>query len=360
MHRHDVIERVGVLLVNLGTPAAPTRSAVRAYLREFLSDPRVVEIPRLIWLPLLHGLILNTRPRQSARKYQTIWTPAGSPLMVNTARQASGLADYLAKTVTQPIAVAFGMRYGSPSIGAALDGLLEAGCGRVLIVPLYPQYAASTTATALDRVGTVLRDVRNVPALRFLKHFHDHPAYIEAVAARIRAHWSAHGRADVLVMSFHGLPQVTLERGDPYHCECHKTARLIAAALDLDSPSWRMSFQSRFGRARWLEPYTTAVLNELGRARTKRVDVVCPGFVADCLETLEEIGIEGRADFIKAGGGAFHLIPCMNDSDEWIRALGEIVRDNLTGWIDPTWSDASARTLAAATLARAAALGAAQ
>ncbi len=360
MHRHDVIERVGVLLVNLGTPAAPTRSAVRAYLREFLSDPRVVEIPRLIWLPLLHGLILNTRPQQSARKYQAIWTPAGSPLMVNTTRQASGLADYLAKTVPQPIAVAFGMRYGSPSIGAALDDLLEAGCGRVLIVPLYPQYAASTTATALDRVGAVLRDVRNVPALRFLKHFHDHPAYIEAVAARIRAHWSAHGRGDVLVMSFHGLPQVTLERGDPYHCECHKTARLIAAALDVDPRSWRITFQSRFGRARWLEPYTTAVLNELGRARTKRVDVVCPGFVADCLETLEEIGIEGRADFIKAGGGALHLIPCVNDSDEWISALGEIVRDNLTGWIDPTWSDASARTLAAATLARAAALGAAQ
>lgn len=347
-----------MLLVNLGTPSAPTPKAVRAYLREFLSDPRVVEIPRAIWLPLLHGVILNVRPRRSARKYRSIWTAEGSPLLVNTARQTALLREHLANTLGQPVEVAFGMRYGTPSIGGAINALLDAHCGRLLIVPLYPQYAASTTATALDCVAQVLRDVRNIPGLRFIKHFHDHRAYIGAVVDGIRRHWSAHGRPNKLVMSFHGLPRVTLERGDPYHCECHKTARLIAESLALDPSDWQITFQSRFGRARWLEPYTTSVLEDLGRAGTQRVDVVCPGFVADCLETLEEIGIEGESAFRRAGGRELHLIPCMNDSASWVDALGEIVRENLAHWIDPAWNDASARSRAAATLARATALGA--
>ncbi len=330
----DASPRVGVLLVNLGTPTAPTPKAVRAYLREFLSDPRVVEIPRAIWLPLLYGVILITRPRQSAKKYQTIWTPAGSPLFVNTARQAVALRESLRNTIGQPIEVAFGMRYGSPSIGAAIDGLLAAHCDRLLVIPLYPQYAASTTATALDRVADVLREVRNVPALRMTKHFYDHPAYIEAVAAGIRGYWAEHGRPDVLMMSFHGLPRVTHEQGDPYFSECQVSARLIAKALGLSDADWRITFQSRFGRAKWLEPYTASVLTELGQAGTKKVDVVCPGFVADCLETLEEIGVEGKDLFIGAGGGELRLIPCVNDSVEWIGALTQLVQENLKPWMD--------------------------
>jgi protoporphyrin/coproporphyrin ferrochelatase len=341
-HHEGAALRVGVLLVNLGTPAAPTPKAVRAYLREFLADPRVVEIPRAIWLPILYGIILNTRPRQSARKYQSIWTPEGSPLLVNTARQTARLREALGTVVSQPIEIAFGMRYGEPSIGQAIDGLLAAHCDRLLVVPLYPQYAASTTATALDRVADVLSEIRNVPALRMTKHFHDHPAYIEAVAASIRAHWAAHGRPNVLVMSFHGLPQVTHERGDPYFSECQVSARLIAASLGLGDTDWRITFQSRFGRARWLEPYTVSTLTELGRAGTKRVDVVCPGFVADCLETLEEIGVEGKELFLEAGGGALHLIPCVNDSPQWIGALTQIVQENLVPWIDMARNDASA------------------
>ncbi|MSQ18645.1 MAG: ferrochelatase [Betaproteobacteria bacterium] len=331
---HDAVPRVGVLLINLGTPSAPTPKAVRAYLREFLSDPRVVEIPRAIWLPLLYGVILNTRPRQSAHKYQTIWTPEGSPLLVNTARQTAALRESLGKALGQPIEVAFGMRYGNPSIGEAVDALLAVHCDRLLVIPLYPQYAASTTATAVDRLAHVLRGVRNVPALRVTKHFHDHPAYIEAVAASIRAHWATHGRPNMLVMSFHGLPRITHERGDPYFSECQVTAGLIARSLALNDTDWRITFQSRFGRARWLEPYTASVLTELGRAGTQKVDVVCPGFVADCLETLEEIGVEGKTLFMGAGGGELRLIPCVNDSAEWIHALTQLAQENLSPWLN--------------------------
>ena len=322
--------RDALLLVNLGTPEAPTIAAVRRYLAEFLSDPRVVEIPRTLWLPILYGIILNVRPGQSARKYAEIWTPDGSPLAVHTARQTALLAERLGSRLgaDAPL-VEYAMRYGQPSIAGALRRLREAGCERLLVLPLYPQYAASSTASVMDAIGAWLAEARNLPEIRFLKHFHDHEAYIQALAARVRQHWEANGRGTVLVMSFHGLPRYTLERGDPYHCECHKTARLLAEALGLGAKEWTLTFQSRFGRTEWLQPYTEPTLIELARAGTRRVDVVCPGFVSDCLETLEEIGIGGKKAFLTHGGREFHLVPCLNESPEWIDALALIASAQL-------------------------------
>ncbi len=345
--------RDGVLLVNLGTPAAPTAGAVRRYLAEFLSDPRVVEIPRALWLPVLYGVILLVRPARSARKYAEIWSDAGSPLAVHTAQQAELLAKSLA--ARDPAwRVEHAMRYGEPSIGAALDRLRTAGCDRILVLPLYPQYAASTTASTMDAVGAWLARARNVPELRFIKHFHDHAAYIAALASGVRRHWRANGRGGKLIMSFHGLPQFALERGDPYHCECHKTARLLAEALELDEREWRVTFQSRFGRAAWLQPYTEPTLVQMAREGTSRVDVVCPGFVADCLETLEEVGIGAKRAFLAAGGREFHLVPCLNESPEWIGTLETLCAEH--GWPIRTENDERAAQRAR----RAAALGAAR
>ncbi len=324
---HGSAARDGILLVNLGTPAAPTASAVRRYLAEFLSDPRVVEIPRALWLPILYGVILLVRPARSARKYAEIWTAEGSPLAVHTARQAALLPPALAGGA--PL-VEHAMRYGEPGIGSALDRLRAAGCDRILVVPLYPQYAASTTASTMDAVYAWLAGARNTPDVRFVKHFHDHPAYLAALAAVVRKHWDQHGRGDRLVMSFHGLPRFALERGDPYHCECHATARLLAEALGLGANQYVVTFQSRFGRAEWLQPYTEPTLVALAREGVRRVDVVCPGFVSDCLETLEEIGIGGRAAYLASGGGEFRLVPCLNESPEWIAALATICTE--TGW----------------------------
>ncbi len=356
--KHDTVARTAIVLINLGTPEAPTPAAVRRYLAEFLSDPRVVEIPAALWKPLLHGLILRTRPRASAAKYATIWRSEGSPLKVYTERQAKLLQGLLGESSiaagrTPPPLVRYAMRYGRPSVPSVLAELKNQHCDRVLLLPLYPQYAASTTATALDAAFRFYAGTRNVPALRTVKHFHDHPAYIEALAAITRDFWRAHERPDRLVMSFHGLPRYTLERGDPYHCECQKTARLLAEALELPPDQWLLSFQSRFGRAEWLQPYTAATLERLGRQGIGRVDVICPGFVADCLETLEEIAIEGKASFLAAGGRAFNVIPCLNDDPRWIRALAEIARPHLHDWLDGTTADE-----AAATLQRARTLGA--
>jgi ferrochelatase len=324
---HAAAARDGILLVNLGTPAAPTAAAVRRYLAEFLSDPRVVEIPRAIWLPILYGVILAVRPARSARKYAEIWGPQGSPLAVHTARQAALLAASLG---AQAPLVEHSMRYGEPSVAAALDRLRGAGCDRILVVPLYPQYAASTTASTFDAVCAWLARSRNAPELRFAKHFHDHPAYIAALAAGVERHWDAHGRGDRLVMSFHGLPRFALERGDPYHCECQATGRLLAEALGLRADQYVVTFQSRFGRAEWLQPYTEPTLIELARQGVGRVDVVCPGFVADCLETLEEIGIGGKQAFLANGGREFQLVPCLNEAPEWIDALAAICAAH--GW----------------------------
>lgn len=335
----STVSRAAVLLVNLGTPDAPTPAAVRRYLAQFLSDPRVIEIPRALWLPILHGFILSTRPRKSARKYASIWSEGGSPLRVHTERQARLLRDYLGLQVHSPFTVDFAMRYGAPSIPDTLARLKSEGCDRILVMPMYPQYAASTTASVLDEVAAYLRRVRNVPEIRVVKHFHDHPAYIGALAQLVRDHWAKSGRPDKLVMSFHGLPRYTQVRGDPYHRECQETARLLAGELDLAESHWQIAFQSRFGAAEWLEPYTASVLADCGRRSLHRVDVVCPGFVADCLETLEEIGIEGKSIFLGAGGREFHLLPCLNERDDWIRSLATIVREHLVGWVSESGTD---------------------
>jgi ferrochelatase len=357
-YQHGSLARAGILLVNLGTPAAPTPGALRKYLGQFLWDPRVVELPRLLWWLILHGFVLRTRPGKSAAKYAQIWTAEGSPLRLHTEKQAVLLRGYLGERVESPHAVAWAMRYGQPSIASALEALRKQGCDRLLVMPLYPQYSASTTASVMDAVGEVLRRTRNAPALRFVKHFHDHPAYIAAIAKQINEYWMVNGRPDRLVLSFHGVPRFTLERGDPYHCECQKTARLVAEALGLKDDAWQIAFQSRFGRAKWLEPYTIDVVTRLGKKKTGRIDVFCPGFVSDCLETLEEIGIENRTAFLNAGGKEFHHIPCLNERHEWIQAMARIAVDNLHGWASTEFDLATARGAADSSRARALSLGA--
>ena len=330
-YRHGQPARTAVLLVNLGTPDAPTAPALRRYLAEFLSDPRVVEIPRFVWWPILHGIILRTRPAKSAAKYATVWMPEGSPLAVWTRRQAEALAAQLARSGHHVI-VKHAMRYGNPSLPDTLDALRAEGATRVLVLPLYPQYAAATTASIVDKVLQWATQARRMPELRFVAEYHDDAAYIAALAARLRAHWQAHGRGDKLVLSFHGVPERSLLMGDPYHCQCHKTARLLAEHLGLPQTEVLVTFQSRFGKAKWLEPYTEPTLQKLAAEGLKRVDVMCPGFVADCLETLEEIAQEARHAFLEAGGEAFNYVPCLNDDPAWIGALTRLAERHLQGW----------------------------
>ena len=345
-----------VLFCNLGTPDEPTAPALRRYLAEFLSDQRVVEIPRLLWLAILHGIILRIRPKKSAAKYASIWMPEGSPLKVWTQRQAGLLNVELAK-LGHHVEARYAMRYGNPSIASQLEQLKELGVTRVLIMPAYPQYSATTTASVFDAVYTWAAKVRRLPEFRFVNHYHDDPGYIAALAAAIQAHWAANGQADKLVMSFHGVPERTLQLGDPYHCECYKTARLVAEKLNLAKDRLQVTFQSRFGKAKWLEPYTEPTLIKLAEEGTKSVDVVCPGFTGDCLETLEEINMEAREAFMHAGGEKFSYIPCLNDSPEWISALANISAQHLAGW--PTLAAPDVAALAASKAA-ALALGAKQ
>jgi len=332
-HTHGTPVKTGILLVNLGTPDTPTPSSVRTYLKEFLGDPRVVEIPKAIWWLILNGIILNTRPKKSAAKYASIWMKEGSPLRIYTEKQASLLKGYLSQRTKAPYVVDYAMRYGNPSIPSVIRKLKEQNCQRILVVPMYPQYAASSTGTAFDIVFAEMLKMRNMPGVRTIKNFHDNPGYIKALANSINEYWAKNGRPEKLLMSFHGLPQFSLDKGDPYHCECLKTGRLLAQKLDLKQEQFALSFQSRFGKAEWLKPYTTATLQELGKQKTRRVDVVCPGFVADCLETLEEIAMEGKEDFQHAGGGEYHYIPCLNERDDWMHALTDLVMDNLHGWL---------------------------
>jgi protoporphyrin/coproporphyrin ferrochelatase len=344
--------QTAVLLCNLGTPDEPTAAAVRRYLGEFLSDHRVVEIPKPIWWLILHGIILRLRPAKSAKKYASIWTPEGSPLKVWSEKQAKLLQGYLGEQ-GHKVQVRLGMRYANPSMRSQLDALKAEGFNRILIVPMYPQYSGTTTASVFDAVYTWAAKVRRIPDLRFVNNYHDDAGYISALAARISSYWQQHGKPDKLVMSFHGVPERTLQLGDTYHCECYKTARLVAEKLGLSKAQMQVTFQSRFGKAKWLEPYTEPTLIAMAKSGVKRVDVVCPGFTVDCLETLEEINMEAREAFLHAGAGSaaplegrsFHYIPCLNDSTEWVRALGHIAQQHLSGW--DTKSGMDSATLAA-------------
>jgi ferrochelatase len=360
---HGTQAKTGILLVNLGTPDEPTKSSVRRYLKEFLSDPRIVEIPRAIWWLILNFIILNVRPGKSAKKYQSIWLKEGSPLRVYTERQAQMLRGYLGEITRSPLLVVPAMRYGNPSIGAGLDKLRDNGCNNILVLPLYPQYAASTTGSTFDKIAEVLTKRRNVPGIRLVRNFHDHPAFIKAIATNVNAHWMKIGRpnfaTDKLLMTFHGVPKFHLDKGDPYHCESHKSARLIAEALGVKKGEYVVTFQSRFGKAEWLQPYTDKTLEALGKQGVQRVDVICPGFAADCLETLEEIADEGRETFLHAGGKTFNYLPIANDTPAYVGALTEIARAHLGGWVDDGWDRDTAVRENAQSLQRAKEMGAA-
>lgn len=331
VHLHGSIPRAGVLLVNLGTPEAPTPQALRPYLKEFLSDPRVVEIPAFVWKPILHGVILRTRPAKSAHAYGQVWTDAGSPLAAITAAQARALQDRLGERAT----VDWAMRYGNPSIPKRLQALKDAGCDRILIAPLYPQYSGATTASVSDRVGQAMAQMRWQPALRSLPPYYDDAAHIDALEADLARQIEALAFVpEVLLLSFHGMPQRTLELGDPYHCHCRKTAGLVAERLAPRFPELRVetAFQSRFGRAKWLEPATESVLEAEAKAGTRRLAIAAPGFSADCVETLEELAIRGREVFEAAGGKDFAVLACLNDSPVGIDMLEALVRRELSGW----------------------------
>ena len=354
---HGTAPSTAVLFCNLGTPDAATPVAVRRFLAEFLGDPRVVEIPRLLWMLILHGIILRVRPAKSAAKYATIWKPEGSPLKIWTEKQALLLQGWLGQRGHR-VKVFHAMRYGATSIASQLDMLKTQGVTRVLILPAYPQYSATTTATVFDAVYAWAAQTRLIPELRFINHYHDDAGYINALANSVKKNWLVNGHPDKsyqLVMSFHGVPERTLHLGDPYHCECLKTARLLGQALGLAKDQYKVTFQSRLGRAKWLEPYTEPTLIAMGKAGVARVDVICPGFNCDGLETLEEIDLEGRAAFLTAGGKTFHYIPCLNDNNDWITALCNITTQHLSGW--PTQSAPDEAALAASTAA-AKALGA--
>jgi len=322
--------KIGVLLVNLGTPDEPTPRAVKRYLAEFLSDRRVVEIPPIAWQPILRGIILNTRPKKSAHAYSQVWTEAGSPLAAITAEQARALQERLGDVAT----VRHAMRYGRPAIGAELDALMTEGCDRILLAPLYPQYCAATTATAVDATGGALKAMRWQPALRTLPPYHDDPAYIGALAKDLGAQLDALSfQPEVLLLSFHGMPERTLHLGDPYHCHCRKTARLLEEALARPGLRFVTTFQSRFGKAKWLEPATDKVLAEEAAKGTRRLAIAAPGFAADCLETLEELAIRGRQQFLSAGGEHFSVLTCLNAGTAGIDMIEALVRRELAGWV---------------------------
>ena len=333
IYQHGSSSKTGILLINLGTPDAPTPKALKPYLKEFLSNSRVIEIPRWIWWTILNFIILNIRPKKSAEKYSIIWTKEGSPLKIHTERQAELLLSLIKERTKPAPLIEYAMSIGNPSISETIIRMKQQNCERILVLPLYPQYAASSTGAAFDSVFNQLKKMRDIPAIRTVKHYHDHPAYINALAQNVRDYWLENGEPDKLIISFHGVPRFSLDKGDPYHCECQKTGRLLAETLNLDKEKFQICFQSRFGRTEWLRPYTAEILEQLGTQNTGRVDVICPGFVSDCLETLEEIAIEGKTTFIQAGGKEFHYIPCLNERDDWIHALTDIALSNLEGWL---------------------------
>lgn len=329
---HDPSAQTGVLLVNLGTPVAPTARAVRPYLAEFLGDPRVIEYPRWLWWPILHGVILRLRPARSAHAYARIWTAEGSPLRVGSEKLAEGLQDKLRRDRGEPIRVALAMRYGEPSVRAQIEQLQREGVRRLLVLPLYPQYSATSTGSVIDAVADTLKHLRWPPELRIVNDYHDDNDHIEALALSIERGWAVHGRGEKLLLSFHGIPQRYVDAGDPYFNQCHTTARLLRARLGLDESRLVVSFQSRVGREPWLQPYTDATVRRLAAEGIRRLDVACPGFAVDCLETLEEIAMQNRDFFTAAGGETLRYIPALNDSPEQVNSLAVLIQRHMQGW----------------------------
>ena len=327
---HQQQNKTAVLLLNLGTPEHPTAEAVRPYLKEFLSDQRVVELPKIVWQPILRGLVLTLRPKKSAQAYSKIWLNEGSPLAVNTRRQTELLAQQLPKNIQ----VVYAMTYGNPSVANVIADLKSQGVGRLLVIPLYPQYAASSTGAALDKVFQLLMQQRNQMSIRTVSRFYDHPAYIEAMKNHIEVYWAQKGRSDKIMFSFHGVPQANEDQGDPYPSECRHTGKLLAEALGLNESQYIVAFQSQFGKNKWIVPSTQKLLLSLPKDGVTKLDIFCPGFLGDCLETLEEIAIEGREDFHEAGGTQYHYIPCLNTHPDLIKTLSTLAEENLHGWLD--------------------------
>ena len=331
-YKHDSPPCIGVLITNLGTPDAPTPAALKKYLAEFLSDPRVIEVPKPIWWFILHGIILRTRPKKSAEAYEKVWTENGSPLLDISLKQLEGIRTTIKDKTDLPVKIELAMRYGNPSIQSGLEKLREANAQQLLILPLYPQYSAATTASTFDAVAKELTQWRWLPELRMVNHYHDNPNYIDALAKSIEDHWQTNTKPEKLIFSFHGLPKHYFLAGDPYFCECQKTARLVAKKMNLSEDDYLVTFQSRFGPREWLKPYTDITLKELAENGTKSVNVVCPGFSADCLETIEEINIQNREFFTEAGGEQFNYISALNDKPEHIELLTDIICQHLQGW----------------------------
>ena len=342
-YQHATAPRIGVLLTNLGTPEAPTAKALKPYLKQFLWDPRVVEVPRLLWWLILHAFILTTRPKKSAEAYAEVWTDRGSPLLYHLEDQVAGVTERLKADWGDNIVVKGAMRYGQPSIGSQVQALISEGVQQLVVLPLYPQFGGPTTASTFDALTDELQGQRWVPDLRFLSSYHDHPAYIKALADSIRSHWDEHGRADKLVLSYHGMPKRYLLEGDPYHCQCMKTSRLVAVELGLAEDDYMSTFQSRFGRDEWLKPYTDETLQGLPDQGVKSLQIICPGFSADCLETIEEIGMENRDYFIEAGGERYEYIPCLNATEQHIGVLTTLVNEQLAGWVAPKYDANTAK-----------------
>jgi protoporphyrin/coproporphyrin ferrochelatase len=347
--KHDSESCTGVLITNLGTPDAPTPEALRKYLAQFLSDPRVIEVPKYIWWFVLHCIILRTRPKKSAEAYEKVWTENGSPLLDISIKQTDAVRTELEKQFSGNVKVELAMRYGNPSIASGLEKLRHANANKIIIFPLYPQYSAATTASTFDAVADELKQWRRLPELRMINHYHDNQDYINALVTSIEKHWQTNSKPEKLLFSFHGMPQHYIDAGDPYFCECHKTARLVAEQLGLNKDDYLVTFQSRFGPRKWLQPYTDVTLKELGKKGTKHIQVVCPGFSADCLETIEEIDMQNRDFFKEAGGEIFSYIPALNDNNEHIQALTNIIMTHVHGW-DNEQADLNQRKERAKTL----------
>lgn len=338
--KHNQHGRVGVLLTNLGTPEAPTAKALRPYLKQFLWDPRVVEVPRPLWWLILNGIILRVRPKRSAAAYAEVWTDEGSPLLTHSLNQAKALQCSLAESYGDQVIVDVAMRYGQPSIASVIDKMLSAGVRKLIVLPLYPQYSAATTGSTFDAIADEFKQRRWLPDFRFISHYHDHSGFIHAITNRIKAHWAEHGRTDKLLFSYHGMPQKYLENGDPYHCECHKTTRLIAEQLGLAPNEYLTTFQSRFGRDPWLQPYTDETLKALPQQGVKSVQIICPGFSSDCLETIEEIGGENCEYFLEAGGERYEYIPCLNAEPDHIELMRTLIEEQAKDWLTAQTQDA--------------------